>query len=184
MSLILVRHGRAAAGWGEDIDPGLDAVGRDQAALAARALAPLGPCPLYTSPLRRTRETAAPLETVWATRAVVEPAVGEIVSPTSDLAARAAWLGEVMGSRWDELGPDLLGWRDGVIGALLAIAPTAAVSVIVTHFIAINVAVGEATGDRRVMCFAPDNCSRTVLDVRNEKLVVVERGGEAVTKVL
>jgi broad specificity phosphatase PhoE len=165
------------------MDPGLDKVGREQAAVAARALAPLGPCPLYTSPLRRTRETAAPLEAVWATRAVVEPAVGEIVSPTSDLAERAAWLGEVMSSRWDQLGPDLLRWREGVIGALLAVAPTAPLSVIVTHFIAINVAVGEATGDRRVMCFAPDNCSRTVLDVSGGKLQVVERGGEAVTAV-
>jgi broad specificity phosphatase PhoE len=165
------------------MDPGLDAVGREQATAAAQALAALGPCPVYTSPLRRTRETAAPLEAIWATRAVVEPAVGEIVSPTSDLAARAAWLGEVMRSRWDQLGPDLLRWRGGVIGALLAIATAAPLSVIVTHFIAINVAVGEATGDRRVMCFAPDNCSRTLLDVSSGKLEVVERGGEAVTAV-
>jgi broad specificity phosphatase PhoE len=165
------------------MDPGLDDVGREQAAAAAQALAPLGPCPLYTSPLRRTRETAVPFEKVWAIRAVVDPAMGEIVSPTRDLAQRSAWLGEVMNSRWDQLGPDLLRWRAGVVGALLTIAPTAPLSVIVTHFIAINVAVGEATGDRRVMCFAPDNCSRTVLDVNDGKLQVVERGGEAVTAV-
>ena len=165
------------------MDPGLDAVGREQASAAARGLAPLGPCPLYTSPLRRTRETAAPLEALWGTAAVVDPAVGEIVSPTPDLAARAAWLGEVMSSRWDQLGPDLLGWRDGVIGGLLAIASVVPVAVVVTHFIAINVAVGEATGDRRVMCFAPDNCSRTVLEVDGGRLEVVESGHEAVTEV-
>ena len=54
--LYLVRHGRAAAGWNTDPDPGLDDIGRAQAAAAADRLAPIGPLPIVTSPLRRCRE--------------------------------------------------------------------------------------------------------------------------------
>jgi broad specificity phosphatase PhoE len=60
-TLYLVRHGQAAASWGEDPDPGLNALGHGQAArmaAALAALAALGPMPIMISPLRRTRETA------------------------------------------------------------------------------------------------------------------------------
>jgi|TARA_B110000263_G_scaffold189153_1_gene166807 broad specificity phosphatase PhoE len=57
-TLYLVRHGQAAASWGEDPDPGLNALGHGQAARMAAALAALGPMPIMISPLRRTRETA------------------------------------------------------------------------------------------------------------------------------
>ncbi|MBK9972334.1 MAG: histidine phosphatase family protein [Acidimicrobiaceae bacterium] len=53
--LYLVRHGRAAAGWNTDPDPGLDAVGRHQAAAMTARLAPLGPLELVSSPLLRCR---------------------------------------------------------------------------------------------------------------------------------
>jgi len=56
--LYLVRHGQAAASWGEDPDPSLNALGHGQAARMAAALAALGPMPIMISPLRRTRETA------------------------------------------------------------------------------------------------------------------------------
>lgn len=62
--LIVVRHGQTAANaqgllLGRS-DPSLDAVGRDQAAAVAAALAPVGPdARIVSSPLQRTRETAA-----------------------------------------------------------------------------------------------------------------------------
>ena len=62
----LVRHGRAAAGWDVDRDPGLDALGAQQAAAVAERLAPLGPLEILSSPLRRCRETAGPLAAAWA----------------------------------------------------------------------------------------------------------------------
>jgi len=68
-----------------------------------------------------------------------------------------------------------------VVDALSAIAET---SVVVSHYIAINVAVGEATGDDRVVAFAPDNCSVTIVDVEHGTLRLVERGAEAATRVL
>ena len=60
--LFLVRHGRATGGYGADLDPGLDDLGRAQAAATAERLGPLGPLPMITSPLRRAREPAAALE--------------------------------------------------------------------------------------------------------------------------
>src|SRR5439155_21590840 len=87
--IYLVRHGKAAAGWGAHLDPGLDDAGRAQAEEMAKALAPSGPLPLVASPLRRTRETAAALERRWAVAARIEPRVGEIPSPAEDLVGRA-----------------------------------------------------------------------------------------------
>lgn len=179
--LTLVRHGHAAAGWGEDADPGLDAAGRAEADAMARALGPLGPLPVVVSPLRRTRETAAPLERQWAVEARVEPGVGEIVSPTADLAARRSWLREVMAGRWSDVDDAVHDWRRRVIDTLAAIGED---TVVVTHFVAINVVAGWATGDDRVMCFAPGYCSWTVVDVADGRFSVVELGAQADTRVL
>ena len=38
-------------------------------------------------------------------------------------------------------------------------------TVVVTHFLAINAVVGAATGDDRVVCFAPAHCSRTTVEL-------------------
>ena len=175
--LFLVRHGRAAAGWGDDPDPGLDDIGRAQAEAMAEALAPLGPMPIVVSPLRRTRETAAVLERRWSRTALVDPGVGEIESPTADLAEREEWLRAVMQGSWSEA-PELATWRQRVIDTL---ADLRADTVVVTHFVAINVAVGHATNNDRVVCFVPDNCSRTVLDVDGVDFVVVQLGEQAAT---
>lgn len=179
--LYLVRHGKAAAGWGDDVDPGLDDVGHAQAEAMADALAPLGPLPVVVSPLRRTRETAAALERRWNAEARIEPAVGEIESPTADLTEREAWLRALMQGSWGDA-PDLDPWRRGVVDALLALDED---TVVVSHFVAINVAVGHATKDDRVVCFVPDNCSITAMTNDGGVLRVVELGAEVgATRVL
>ena len=178
--LYLVRHGKAAAGWDADPDPGLDDTGRAQAEAMAARLADLGPLPIVCSPLRRTRETAVPLETRWRAQAVIEPDVAEVPSPSDDLAARGAWLRRVMAGTWAQAGDGLAPWRQGVVDRLTAIAED---TVVISHFIAINVAVGAATGDDRVVGFRPDNCSVTVLESDGSVLRLVERGVEAVTEV-
>ena len=178
--LYLVRHGKAAAGWDADPDPGLDETGRAQAEAMAARLADLGPLPILSSPLRRTRETAVPLETRWRARAVIEPDVAEVPSPSDDLAARGAWLRGIMAGTWAQAGDGLAPWRRGVVDRLTAIAED---TVVVSHFIAINVAVGAATGDDRVVGFRPDNCSVTVLESDGSVLRLIERGAEAVTEV-
>jgi broad specificity phosphatase PhoE len=179
--LYLVRHGKAAAAFSEAPNPGLDTTGVAQADSMAERLAPLGPLPIVTSPLKRTRQTAMPLEQRWRFTARIEPAVGEIPSPMEDPAGRGAWLRRVMTGLWSAQAEALRAWRQGVVDALVALErPT----VVVTHFVAINVAVGAAEADDRVVVFAPDNCSVTVLDVENGALRVVRRGAERATQVL
>jgi len=180
--LYLVRHGRPLARYDQDHDPGLDEVGAQQARAAAEELAPLGPLAIVTSPLRRTRETAAPFEQQWNVTASVEPAVGEIDSPTDDLAERSAWLAEILrgNPRWRDLDEELEHWRDGVVRFLLSLGTD---TLVVTHYIAINAAVGAATGDDRVVSFRPDNCSCTVLDSDGHVLSLVELGRQAETAV-
>jgi broad specificity phosphatase PhoE len=175
----LVRHGKAAASWAEDFDPGLDGSGKAQAKEVAQALAHLGPLDVIASPLLRTQETAKPLAEIWGCHHRIEERVGEIPSPTKDLMGRAQWLQDVMGERWSNLGEDLHAWRQGVIEALLALD---ADSVVFTHFIAINVVVGAATGDDRVVCFWPDNGSITIVEADGSSLSLIERGDEPVTE--
>ena len=178
--LYLVRHGKATTGWGLGKNPGLDDLDYAQAKAAALRLAPSGPLPIITSPLTRTRETSKPLTEIWQTEAKVEPRVGEIRFPSETLADRVHWLKEVMIDRWPNLDRHLQQWRKEVIEALLSIDTD---SVVFTHYIAINVAVGHATGDDRVVCFRPDNASITIMETRENGLLLIERGAEAVTEV-
>jgi broad specificity phosphatase PhoE len=176
----LVRHGRAAAGFSSDHDPGLDDLGRSQATAMARTLAPIGPLPIVVSPLRRTRETAAALEQVWGAVAVVDERVAEIPSPTEDLVARGEWLSAAMAGTWDDLGPPYLDWRDQLIDTIVALPSD---TVVVSHFVAINAVVGRANGENRVMHAPIDNCSITTVDTTGGQLVVTELGRSAVTEV-
>jgi broad specificity phosphatase PhoE len=178
--LYLVRHGKATAGWGMEKDPGLDDLGRAQAKAAALTLAPLGPLPIITSPLTRTRETSRPLTKIWGIEASVEPRVGEIQFPSETTADRVQWLKEVMIDQWLNLNQSLQKWRREVIEVLVSIDTD---TVVFTHYIAINVAVGHATEDDRVVCFRPDNASITVFDTNGNNLLLIERGAEAVTEV-
>lgn len=179
--LYLVRHGKAAATWDDrDPDPGLTEAGRAQAEAIADALRNKGPLSILASPLRRTRETAAPLERQWNVAPEIEPRVAEIPAPENITIHRSEWLKEVLQRRWRELDKPLQLWRKQVLEALLAIR---AGTVVVTHFVAINVAVGHALGDDRVTCFRPDNCSCTVLDLQGTMLRIVELGAEGADRI-
>lgn len=179
--VVLVRHGKAAAGWSDELDPGLDDLGRQQAEMMADALHLFGPLPLYSSPLLRCFETAQVLGDRWGVEPTVTPDVGEVESPTSDLAERGTWLRGFMAGRWSAQPPELLTWRERVVDFLLSIEHQD--SVVVSHFVAINAAVSWALGDDRVIVFAPDNCSRTELKIEGGRLEVVELGGTATTHV-
>ena len=54
-------------------------------------------------------------------------------------------------------------------------------TVIFSHFIAINAAIGVATGDDRLVIRSLDNCSVTVVDVDDVGIHLVEGGHEADT---
>jgi len=179
--LYMVRHGRAAATFGEAHDPGLDDLGRSQAEEVAKKLAPLGPLAIISSPLARTRETAAPLAKSWNREPLIEEAVAEIPSPGLDLAERAQWLRKFMAGSWRAATPPLAQWREDVIAALVELKQD---TVIFSHYVALNVAIGAATGDDRVTSFSPENCSVTIFETAGEKLALIEKGREApLTKV-
>jgi len=180
--LYLIRHGQASADWSGHSDPPLAPEGHQQAQVMAQEMAPLGPLPLFSSPLARTLETAEALARAWATTPTIEPRVGEIPSPEGmALTERLDWLREIAGQRWPELAPELQQWRHTLLETLTSIQ---ADTVIVSHFIAINTATGAAIGDERVVHFAPGYCSITILEVTPDGLQLIERGAEAQTKVL
>ena len=178
---MLVRHGEAAAGWGDDLDPGLSERGRAQADAVAAALDPFGRCTILTSPMRRCRETAAPLASRWGIVPAVDPLVGEIESPDPDLAVRAAWLSGFLRDAWPNVDDRSRAWRQRVVDRLLTIDFDA---VVFTHFVAINVAIGEATGDERIVCRHVDNCSTTVVRNDGGLLTIDELPSERATRVL
>ena len=175
MKLVLVRHGEAVAGWTDDADPALSELGQEQARSVAERLVALGPLPILTSPLLRCRETAVPLSEKWGVAPLATERVGEIQAPDHDVATRGPWLHDVMSKRWIELPAAQQQWRADVLACLLE-QPVDCV--IFTHFVAINVAVGSATADGRVVCRTVANCSTTVLDSDGVSLTMVEAPAE------
>ena len=179
--LYLIRHGQPSAGFGEDRDPGLDERGRRQAATVAKEIEPLGPLSLLTSPLQRARDTAVPFEQMWNCTAQVTQAVAEIPSPTEDLEERTIWIRQAMQGRWSDLPEFYQDWKARLVTFLCSVETS---TVITSHFVAINAAVGVATHDDRMICFEPDHCSCTVLEVVDGTLRVVELGQERETPIL
>jgi len=180
--IYMVRHGRAEAGFGESMDPGLDALGHSQAEAVAEKLSGLGPLPIISSPLKRARETAAPLAKLWSVEPVIEKAVAEIPSPWGmSLDGRVAWLRKLMAGTWRDAPRDLAEWREDCIASVTEISRD---TVIFSHYVAINVLAGAATVDHRVVVFSPENCSVTVFETDGSSLRLIEKGAEApLTKV-
>lgn len=180
--LFVIRHGKAEAGFGGAMDPGLDALGREQAEAVAQKMNPLGPLPILSSPLARTQQTAAPLAKLWGKTPVIEHAVAEIPSPNlASLEERAVWLRKLMQGSWRDVNPELASWREHCI-ATVAMIPHD--TVIFSHYVAINVLAGSAMSDDRVVVFSPNNCSVTVFETNGTSLRLVEKGHEApLTKV-
>lgn len=181
--LHLVRHGRAAAGWNVDRDPVLDELGQQQAVDVAQLLVGLGPLPVYSSPLRRCQETSGPLSALWKTTPTIEPRVAEIPSPAGvALEERVEWLRGAMAGTWTQLGISdgdiYTQYRRSLLDTLSALSHDA---VIFSHFIAINVVIGEALSDDRLVVKSLDNCSVTTVVVHDGKFTIEEMGREADT---
>ena len=109
----------------------------------------------------------------------VEPGVAEIPSPEGvAMADRVEWLRLSMAGTWAALGPRYTEFRDGVAAALSSLPSD---TVVASHFIAINAAIGVALGDDRLVIRSLDNCSVTVIDVIGGLFQLVEGGHEADT---
>ena len=170
-----------AAGWDTDPDPGLDEIGRGQAAAVAERLAPSARLPVVTSPLLRCRQTAAAMATVWNVEPRVEPAVGEIPSPEGvrDGGANRRGCARRCAARGPSSGPTYVAYRDTVVSTLRRASPAIPSSSATSWRSTPRSA--SATGDDRLVIRRLDNCSVTVVDVVDGVLQLVESGHEADT---
>jgi broad specificity phosphatase PhoE len=183
--LYLVRHAKAAARFDEDPDPGLSEEGKEAAVELALEMESLGPMPIYTSPMERARETALPLANRWGVVPEVSAAFSEIPTPNEiaekGVAARGPWLQQLAGQKFPVQPPIIRAWREGLIGMLKSCRSD---TIVFTHFMVINAALGAATSDDRVVVSQPDYCSCTVVESSSRGLSLISRGLEASTKVL
>jgi len=182
MSIYLVRHGLAAAGV-DALDPGLAPLGREQARAAAEALRGVPAGRLIVSPLRRTRETAEPIAAALGLEAEVRDEVGEVFDPSWAVAERQAMIEPFMAGNWRDQPQRLRDWQRRVIDAVLEAGLAAEASgrdlVIVSHYIAIGVAIGEALGDDRVVPVAMANASITRMTAGHGGLSLLEAASTA-----
>jgi 2,3-bisphosphoglycerate-dependent phosphoglycerate mutase len=175
VELVLVRHAlpvRADAVPGQRADPGLSDLGREQAARLPGALAGDAVDVLCTSPLRRARETAAPLAEALGLEPVVVEGLAEFDSgdasyvPVEELRAAGdpRWHALVRGDLHSS-GVDPVAFRATVVAALEAVAAghPGGRAVLVSHAGAINAAAGSVLGQERPIWFAPAYCSLTRL---------------------
>ena len=111
--IYLVRHGEAAAHWGEHPNPGLSETGAAQAEAVAQTLVQNGSIrQAFTSPMQRCVETAAPFAKVSGLSAPVATEITEIPTP-ADIADRRAWLSTLMAGTWDQAPALVTDWRAG-----------------------------------------------------------------------
>jgi len=181
VELFLVRHGEAAAGWGEAPDPGLSRRGRQQAEAVATGLAPqlCGDTRLLSSPLRRALETAEPLAGMLQQPVLEDAVFREIPSP-APLAQRQTWLRQFMQQQWHEQEDGLREWRGAALNRLLELRqPT----VIFTHFLVINAVVGQLLDRPETLCFWPANGSITRLRHHGARLELLALGAQMETVV-
>ena len=187
--LYMIRHGKPSSTWGQhpDPDPGLDEAGQAQAKAAAQILIalpePARPTRVFSSPLRRCRETAQPYADLIGVEVEVDVRFGEIPTPsalTQD--ERGPWLRAALQGRWPDIKGDLDYdvWRKTVGAALAERAGCAVFS----HFVAINAAISTITGEEKVLTFRPDHASISTFESAAGRLSLIERGPEAATQVL
>ena len=184
--LYLVRHGKPLKRWEEHPDPGLDEEGAAQAQAGAEEIArrTKKPLAIWSSPMRRCRETAGFLGRLWGHHLSIVPAMTEIPSPVANNTQdRSLWLRKVLSMRWHEFlaDPELIGgtdfpaWRRGVLGTLLRAKSDC---VIFTHFVAINAALGSAYGDERIIMRLPNHCSIWTFESDGTRLSLSDAGEE------
>lgn len=184
--LVLLRHGRTA--WNHEqraqghADVALDEVGHAQAVVTAPALAALGPVALWTSDLRRARETAAYVEDATGLTAVPDARLREY-----DLGARTgmtmpefaeAFPDEYAahrGGRYDtapgaESTPVVVDRFTAAAGEVLTALAPGECGVVVAHGAALKVSLVAMLG-------WPVEAARTLRGLDNCGWAVIERDG-------
>ncbi len=177
MTIYLIRHGLALAG-AADLDPGLAPLGHEQATATAKALTGLNAGRLIVSPLRRTRETAEPIAEALGLSAEIRTEVAEVFDPAMPVEERQSMIGPFMAGLWANQAQHLRDWRQRVVDAVTEAGLAAAAAnqdlVIVSHYIAIGVIIGEATDDDRVVPQPMANASITTVTVGHGGMTLLE----------
>ncbi len=172
MELVLVRHALPvrvdATPDGSPADPGLAALGEQQAERIAAALRHDDITALYTSPALRARQTAAPLGAALGLEPVVAAGLAEFDAgdssyvPIEELRAAGdpRWEALLRGDLYSQ-GVDPAAFRATVVGAVEAIAARypAGRAVLFTHAGSINAYAGHVLGQARALWFGPAYCS-------------------------
>jgi broad specificity phosphatase PhoE len=179
VDIYLIRHGEAAAAWGEDPDPGLSHLGRQQALQVRDELERYENLHIVSSPMLRARETAQPLATLLRKQVHVDERFREIPSPVG-ISDRQAWLSGFMRQDWIDQGPELLAWREAAWDALFELESHTAVF---THFMIINAVCSRLMDSPSTVCCVPDNGSVTRLKLDSKSLQLVEVGRQMQTVV-
>ncbi len=179
--IFLVRHGEAAASWGQSRDPGLSELGIQQAERTAQELQNLvgETVKLISSPLARARETARPMAERLFADVEINEAFREIPAPVP-LPDRQPWLRQFMRQNWSEQPEELWAWRERAVNQVKQCTDT---TLVFTHFLVINAIVGQVLGRDETLCFWPDNASITHLRSRGDALELVALGREMETVV-
>jgi broad specificity phosphatase PhoE len=181
--IFLIRHGEAAAGWGQDLDPPLSKLGKKQALDAAQYLFENVPnienFQCLSSPIKRAHETAQAFADISGKKVDIQAKVAEIPSPIDDVHERMPWLMNVMQEEWQNLSPLLNDWRQSCIDYISSLQHD---SVIFSHYIAINVIIGHCQQDNKVISYYPDNCSIHHFE-NSPELHIVKLGKQAKTKI-
>jgi probable phosphoglycerate mutase len=184
MELLLIRHAEPVRIASGDVDgpadPGLTERGASQAQRLAAWLAAEPIDGVVTSPLRRARETAAPLAAALGIEPVVAAGVSEYDADSDEYIPieelRAAkddrWFATIEG-RWDDAGDvNPVEFQETVVPAIDAIAagaPGARIAVI-CHGGVINVYLAHVLGLATPLWFHPEYTSTS--------RVLVSRGGQ------
>lgn len=178
--IFLVRHGEAAASWGEADDPGLSPLGQKQAEAVAKTLSAEPIAHMICSPMTRCQETAAPFTAQSGLKLQTDPRVSEIPTPP-DLDDRRTWLAGFMAGDWSNAPSLLKSWKSDLLQTVDGLADS---TVVFTHFIAINTIVGHLSGSESVTSFKPGHCSVTTLAKSSAGLTLNSLGSESATRVL
>lgn len=174
MNVFLVRHGEASASWGESPDPGLSALGWQQAHDTAVLLKPLlhKDIHILSSPLLRAIQTAEPLARQLGVEVKESRVFREIPAPVP-LAQRQQWLRNFMQQQWRGQSEELVLWRAEAIERLQLLERT---TVVFTHFLVINAVVGHVLNHAATLSFWPANGSVTHLRHTGSQLELVALG--------
>ena len=174
MEIVLVRHALPvridATSDGSPADPQLSQRGHEQAERLVEVLALEEVDALYSSPSRRARETAAPLERALGLTPEIDDGLAEFDSkdssyvPVEELKAAGdpRYTALIHGDLYSH-DVDPVAFRTRVVEAVERIVARhpGGKAVLFSHAGAINAAAGHVLGQERTIWFPPDYCSIT-----------------------